>query len=189
MRQLRTIGVASGLGANIAGSEHGPTLLMRSGRFQQLLHNHGIDPQWIQINPETGVDRFEALKRLFQKTAQQLHRVVSAGDPFVAIGGDHSNAMGIWQGVMSALYPKRLGLIWIDAHLDLHTMETSVLCDLHGMALSALLGQGDDRLQDIYGSESFLDPANVALVGGHSYEPEEIEILKRHMNSSKKQKQ
>jgi len=179
MRRLATIGVASGLGASIAGSEHGPSVLMRSGSFQHLLQSHGIEAQWSLIHPETEGDRFQILKRLFHHTAQQMHKVVSSGEPFVAIGGDHSMAMGIWRGVMSALKPKRLGLLWIDAHLDLHTMDTSVSCNVHGMPLSALLGQGDDLLQDIYGTEHFIDPANVALIGGHSYEQDEIALARR----------
>jgi len=179
MRRLATIGVASGLGANIAGSEHGPSVLMRSDRVSQLLQNHGIELQWDLIHPETEGDRFQILKRLFHRTAQQTHKIVSSGDSFVGIGGDHSMAMGVWPGVMSALKPKCLGLLWIDAHLDLHTMETSISCNVHGMPLSALLGQGDDLLQDIYGHEEFLDPANAALIGGHSYEPDEIGLARR----------
>ena len=179
MRRLTTISVASGLGANIAGSEYGPSVLMRSGSFQQLLRGHGIELKWSLIHPETEGDRFQILKRLFHHTAQQMHKVVSSGETFVAIGGDHSMAMGVWRGVMSTLKPKRLGLLWIDAHLDLHTMDTSVSCNVHGMPLSALLGQGDDLLQDIYGSEEFLDPANVALIGAHSYEPDEIALARR----------
>ncbi len=179
MRRLSTIGVASGLGANIDGSEHGPAVLMRSDRFRQLLHGQGVEPLWTLVHSETEGDRFRILKRLFHRTALQTHRIVSSGNQFLAVGGDHSMAMGVWQGVMSALKPKSLGLLWIDAHLDLHTMETSLSCNVHGMPLSALLGQGDDLLQDIYGSEQYLDPATVALIGGHSYEPDEIGLARR----------
>ncbi len=179
MRRLATIGVASGLGANIAGSEHGPALLMRSEVFKQRLREHGIDPRWIRIDTEGNGDSHTALKHLIRSTAQQLQQTVSSGEQFVVIGGDHSIAMGVWQGVMSALQPKQLGLIWIDAHLDLHTMETSVSCNVHGMPLAALLGQGDPLLQELYGSDSFLDPANLALIGCHSCEPQEIELARR----------
>ncbi len=178
MQRLMIIGVASCMGANVEGSEHGPSVLMRSKSFQRLLHDHGIDPQWTLINPETGTDRFRLLKHLIQSTAQQLQQTVSCGEQFMVIGGDHSIAMGVWQGVMSAIDPKRLGLLWIDAHLDLHTMETSVSCNVHGMPLAALLGQGDPLLQEIYGSDSYLDPANLVLIGGHAYEPQEIELAR-----------
>jgi arginase len=179
MRRLNMIGVASGLGANIDGSEHGPSVLARSERFLQQLHAYGIDPDWSMIRPEAGPDRFQVMHRLFSEIALYTRDAVSSASPFVSIGGDHSMAMGVWQGVMSALKTNSLGMIWIDAHLDLHTMESSVSCNIHGMPLAALLGVGDDLLQQIYGSERFLDPANVVLVGGHSYEPQEIDLARR----------
>ncbi len=176
MRRLTTIGVASGLGANLVGSEHGPSFLIRSQSFRQLMQRYSIDLQWTLLLPEIMDNKFLAQKELFQKISKQLHTTVSRGEPFVAIGGDHSMAMGVWQGVISALEPRKLGLIWIDAHLDMHTMQTSVSCNLHGMPLAALLGHGDELLQDVYGDGPVLDPANVALIGARSCEPEEMDL-------------
>jgi len=114
MRRLATIGVASVLGANLVGSEHGPSILMRSKSFKQEMLKHDIHLQWRFIRPRITDNTFDDVKGLVKKIRRQVRDTVSKGTPFVVIGGDHSMAMGVWQGAMSALQPKRLGLIWID---------------------------------------------------------------------------
>ena len=86
------------------------------------------------------------------------------------LGGDHSCAGGTWSGVARALHG-RLGLIWIDAHMDSHTPATSHSGRLHGMPLAWLLGEDDDPLYGL--TSGVLDPKHVSLIGVRSYEPEE----------------
>lgn len=98
------------------------------------------------------------------------------------IGGDHSCAIGTWKGAARA-FGKRgahgaLGLIWIDAHMDGHTPETTPSGKLHGMPVACLLGHGDRRLTGI-GGDAPLDPRRVCLVGVRSFEPEEAALLRR----------
>jgi arginase len=92
------------------------------------------------------------------------------------LGGDHSCAGGTWSGVARALHGK-LGLVWVDAHMDSHTPRTSHTGRLHGMPLAWLLGEDDDPLYGL--SAGVLDPRHVALVGVRSYEPEEDARLAR----------
>jgi len=92
------------------------------------------------------------------------------------LGGDHSCAGGTWSGVARALHGK-LGLIWIDAHMDSHTPRTSHTGRLHGMPLAWLLGEDDDPLYGL--STGVVDPQHVALVGVRSFEPEEDARLAR----------
>jgi arginase len=71
----------------------------------------------------------------------------------------------------------RLGLVWIDAHMDSHTPATSHTGRLHGMPLAWLLGELDDPLYGL--AAGVVDPRHVCLVGVRSYEPEEDERLRR----------
>ena len=102
--------------------------------------------------------------------------------PFVvSIGGDHSCAVGTWSGVAEAmrLHQKEIGLIWIDAHMDSHTPETSETGNIHGMPLGALLGYGAESLTHILSKNPKLKPENVFLVGIRSFEEGEKLLLER----------
>jgi arginase len=94
------------------------------------------------------------------------------------IGGDHSVAIGTWSGVARHI-GDRIGLLWIDAHMDSHTPETTYSGAIHGMPLACLLGQGDKRLLDVGLTGGQLDPAHTVVLGPRSYEPEEAEFLDR----------
>ncbi|MGC0058291.1 arginase, partial [Ralstonia pseudosolanacearum] len=96
----------------------------------------------------------------------------------VVIGGDHSCAIGTWSGVASALRPAGpLGLIWIDAHLDSHTPQSSDSGAIHGMPLAALLGHGARELTQVRDTHPKLLPQHVVVIGARSYEPAERALI------------
>ena len=73
----------------------------------------------------------------------------SDGDFPLIIGGDHSCAIGTWSGIARSLNEtgqESIGLVWVDAHLDSHTFETSSSWAIHGMPLACLLGKGQKSL-------------------------------------------
>jgi arginase len=72
-----------------------------------------------------------------------------------------------------------IGLIWIDAHMDAHTPQTSPSLNIHGMPVAVLLGQGDARLMEIVGSTPILKPENLCLIGIRSFEEGEAVLLKQ----------
>ena len=76
------------------------------------------------------------------------------------LGGDHSIAMGTVAGTAAHLREKDLdlGLLWIDAHADLNTPETSPSGNVHGMPLAVLLGKGDPQLLTIGGGKAVISP-------------------------------
>jgi hypothetical protein len=92
------------------------------------------------------------------------------------IGGDHSVAVGTWSGVARQAGAP-IGLLWIDAHLDSHTLETSYSGAIHGMPLTFLLGRGDRRLLELGLPGGQLVPAHTVVFGARSFEPEEAEFL------------
>jgi arginase len=85
----------------------------------------------------------------------------------LVIGGDHSIAVGTVSAVSRHMRQakKRLGLLWIDAHPDMNTPETSPSGNVHGMPLACLIGLGPRKLTHLLGFAPKVDPKNVALVG------------------------
>lgn len=99
----------------------------------------------------------------------------------LVVGGDHSCAIGTWSGVAADCVSrsKSLGLIWIDAHMDCHTPQTSESGNIHGMPLATLLGYGYKELTSVLQSIEKLHPLNVVLIGVRSYEKPEQELLQQ----------
>src|ERR1039458_7763781 len=79
----------------------------------------------------------------------------------LVLGGDHSLAAGSVSGVAEFYRRKgeKIGVVWIDAHSDINTPETSPSGNVHGMPLAALLGMGPDALTKILGGEKPVAPA------------------------------
>ncbi|HEU4727136.1 MAG TPA: arginase family protein [Kofleriaceae bacterium] len=126
-----------------------------------------------------GLDRVHAI-------ADQLSRRVlghlRSGILPIAIGGDHTLTIGGFSALRRALGPgARIGLIWVDAHADLNTHETTETHNCHGMPLAALLGLGHPALVHAGGLRGAkLGFAEVALIGLRSVDPPERALLARH---------
>lgn len=170
---VRCIGVASSLGAPVAGCASGPESLRRAGLPSVIRHN-GLAALWpeILLPEQSTADMALLLRKLADTTAASI----AAGERPLVIGGDHSMAAGTWRGIARAL-GEAPGLLWIDAHLDAHTPASSPSGNAHGMPLAALFGEGDPALTDIPGPA--LDPARTVLLGIRSYEAAERERLDR----------
>jgi arginase len=119
-----------------------------------------------------------ALLRNNQRLMRNTCRLRRGGMLPVVIGGDHSCAIGTWTGIAAA-HRQPIGLLWIDAHLDAHTPETSASMRLHGMPLAVLLGEGDPDLASMGGLKPVIDPRYCAVIGVRSYEEEEPLTLAR----------
>jgi len=181
MQIIDAIGAASCIAGNRFGCCAGPRMLKRSGIVGVLARRHRLLLNWQQVHePPIELGKEAALRRLFFDISQQTQTLVKQQRPFVFMGGDHANAMGVWGGVLSALHsPRDFGLIWIDAHMDAHTFQTSESGNIHGMPVAGLLGQGDARLREIYGQHPALHPANLIQIGIRSFESGEAQLLKR----------
>jgi arginase len=83
------------------------------------------------------------------------------------LGGDHSLAAGSVSGVAEHYrrQGQKIGLIWIDAHSDINTPDTSPSGNVHGMPLASLLGLGPEALIDIFGYAPKISPENAVLIG------------------------
>jgi len=175
------IGVASCLGARDQRCDFGPQLVQRA--LEKRLADSGIAAQWRgtfhpQSEPGVAHDAYVQVAELSARLAHTVTTAISQHQRFAVIGGDHSCAIGTWSGAAVARRKHGpIGLIWIDAHMDSHTPQTSHSGTIHGMPLACLLGHGDPRLVGVSDALPKLQPAHVALIGVRSYEPEEQQLL------------
>jgi arginase len=120
---------------------------------------------------------------VLETLAERVRGVRRAGRLPVVLGGDHSIALGTVSGMAAAgggLAGERIGLLWIDAHTDANTPRTSPSGNLHGMPLAAILGKGPDALTRVGGfapGAARLSPANAAVIGARSVDPEEAAVV------------
>lgn len=120
----------------------------------------------------------DLIVELTKQIALQVSQCVQQKQPFCVLGGDHTVAIGTWSGIYDALHTKGdIGLIWIDAHMDSHTKQTSQTGRIHGMPLACLLGFGDAKLTSILHQGPKIKPDNLCLIGVRSYEAGEAALL------------
>lgn len=110
-----------------------------------------------------------------REVAAVTRRAIADGCVPIMLGGDHSLAAGSIAGAAAhfASRGERLGVIWVDAHGDLNTPETSPSGSVHGMPLAHLLGQGDAGLASVAGVQPALRAQDVALVAVRDLDPGE----------------
>lgn len=162
-------------GAAIADAIIDPIVTPMVESIAALLPGHRDAPA---ADPQGKHHKMQAVQALVPRLADAVRHVAVAGRFPVVLGGDHSCAVGSWSGVADAYRAQgRIGLIWIDAHLDSHTPETSESQAPHGMPLAALLGHGASALTDIYGWRGKLAPEHAVVVGARSYEDGEVRLL------------
>jgi arginase len=164
------------LGAGRRGVDMGPSAL-RVARLQTRLEQLGYK---VEDRGNVAVDQPEARPIGSEKarylaeitrTSTRLSRMVenAAGDGLapLVLGGDHSAAIGTVAGLSRDARRKKqkIGLLWIDAHADMNTPETSPSGNIHGMPLACCVGLGPRELTHINGFAPKVDPRNVALVG------------------------
>lgn len=181
-RRIAVIGVASGHGAGDPGCQDGSEVV-RALRFLSDLETIDDGLHWdepVRAAQPVPRDPVDAVQGVVTRLADSVGRHLEHGDFPLVIGGDHSCAIGTWSGVKRVLGAEaRLGLIWIDAHMDSHTVATSQTRNIHGMPLASLLGHGDPRLTGVAGAGAKLLPEDVCLIGVRSFESDEAVLLKQ----------
>lgn len=177
---LPLIGYASGIAAENDGCADGPFALKHNDLHQKFA-SIGVDAYWVDIlqpNKRLLKNKYKCVADLASRLALYTNNLIEDQQLFAVIGGDHSCAIGTWSGVAFACSSRgAIGLIWIDAHLDSHTKETTESGNIHGMPLACLLGYGDPLLATIASSKAKLLPQNVAIIGARSFEKGELKLL------------
>jgi len=178
MRPARVgiIGVPLDLGAGRRGVDMGPSAI-RVARLNQRLAELGYE---VTDFGNVAVDQPEAspmgreqarylaqIARTCKRLAQQVETALAGGIFPLVLGGDHSVAVGTVAGVARHLRreQRKVGLIWVDAHADMNTPETSPSGNVHGMPLACCVGLGPRALTHLAGFAPLVEADNVALVG------------------------
>lgn len=188
-KKAKIIGVPMDLGAGRRGVDMGPSAIRIAGLNQaiKLLGYEVSDAGNVHVRPAESIERTSPRAHFLPQiaeAAEELAALVEAGLEEgalpVILGGDHSIAIGSVAGVASYYRKrnKRVGIIWLDAHTDVNTPETSPSGNIHGMPLAALLGKGARELTHVAGFAPKVLPENVAVIGARSIDPGEREFVK-----------
>lgn len=190
MATVSVIGVPSDLGANMRGANIGPAAVRIAGLHEKLkMLGFGIDERGDIAVPlretlsakEITEKHRSSILNICSKLSEEVYHSLKSGHKPIVLGGDHSLGMGTITGVSKYVREKNgaMGLIWIDAHADMNTPQTTHTGNIHGMPLSTVLGMGHQDLVNMGGFSPKVKPQNVALLGIRTLDSEEKEICRK----------
>jgi arginase len=187
--KVRIIGVPMDLGASRRGVDMGPSALRVAGlqsRVKQLgrhVEDAGNVPVPLPEEQPYGEKKARYLGEIAE-TCKGLSEIVQKTldeDEFpLVLGGDHSIAVGTVAGVAAHFNKssKRVGLIWLDAHGDMNTPDTSPSGNVHGMPLASIMGYGPPELTGLAGITPMIEPRSITLVGIRDLDSKERRLVK-----------
>ncbi|MDH6305723.1 arginase [Parabacteroides sp. PF5-5] len=190
--KVNVIGVPLNLGCDCVGAEQAPNHLRERGLMDIIRKNghRAFDLGNLYVPPVSESEKFasgdgmkylDTIVEVNNNLAELVYDTLRGGAFPLVIGGDHSLGLGSASGVGKCF--DDFGIIWLDAHGDINTSETSPSGNIHGMPLSALMGMGSKELVDVYAPGNKVHPENVFLVGTRSLDEGEWELIEREQLS------
>ncbi len=184
-KRIRVIGAPLDLGAGHRGVDMGPSAFRVAGIHQAVrdlgiaIEDFGDIEAEVAETREPGNPHLKYLKEI-RATCVTLRNVVGRtmdeGIVPVVLGGDHSIAMGMIAGVSRHFRKKKAkaGLVWLDAHADANTEDTSPTGNIHGMPMAVCLGVGAKELLSIHDAKGpMIDGERAAIIGLRSVDIKE----------------
>lgn len=182
------LGVPLDLGAENLGVDVGP----QAFRYQQIvskLEHIGFsvtdngdiecrdrkDLESTNTNPR--MHYLDEIVRVNEEVSDACEKAIRENHRVVALGGDHSINLGAVSGAAAA-FAGELGLIYLDAHGDLNTDETTLSGNVHGMHLASLLGFGAPELKHLHGESTKIAKENLLHIGGSDFDQAELDLIK-----------
>ncbi len=188
MQKIRVLGVPLDLGQERRGVDMGPSAVRAAG-LNASLKSLGFEVEdagnvRVKLPEEQGFgdSRAKYLKEITatcREVAHLVYRTLEEGFFPISLGGDHSVAAGTQAGA-SKFYRDRgqsLGLLWVDAHADMNTPETSPSGNVHGMPFAATLGLGPEPLAKLFGYKPKFAPTNTVLIGARNLDERERRLV------------
>lgn len=190
MTSVSIIGVPSDLGANMRGANIGPSAIRIAGLHEKLkmLGCNVEEKGDIQVPlremlsvAEVDSKHKNSIIQICARLSQEVYDSLKSGRKPIVLGGDHSIGMGTISGVSRFAKEQNgnMGLIWVDAHADMNTPQTTHTGNIHGMPLSVVLGHGYPDLVGLAGFSPKVRPQNVALIGIRTLDSDEKEICRK----------
>ncbi|MBK6792411.1 MAG: arginase [Anaerolineales bacterium] len=183
--KIDIIGVPIDLGADRRGVDMGPSAI-RYAHLQKKLEDLGYT-----VNDEGNVEvpiaemckitnpklkYIDCIIPMSRRVSGAVSTSIQAGNFPLVIGGDHSLSIG---SVRGAARDRKLGVIWLDAHADFNTAETTPSGNIHGMSLAILCGLGDKSLVQLWDEPvPVIDPKNIAIIGARDLDEGEKRNLR-----------
>lgn len=175
-KSIAILGAPLDLGAGRRGVDMGPSALRVAGlnaRITELgykvedLGNVAVAQQESARPGAPSARYLRPIAATCQELAERVEKAVDQGRFPLVLGGDHSVAVGTISGVSQSFRKRkrRLGVLWLDAHSDMNTPQTSPSGNVHGMPLACLIGSGPRELTHLYGYSPKVAPGNAVLVG------------------------
>ena len=189
-QKVRIIGVPMDLGQSRRGVDMGPSALRVAGlqaRLKQLGHQvediGNISVKQAEEMPygEKRAKYMAEIAETCKDLAEIVQKSLEEGFVPLVLGGDHSIAAGAVTGVAAHFRKekKQIGYIWLDAHGDMNTPESSPSGNVHGMPLAAVMGYGAPELVDLLGFKPKVEPQNIVLVGVRDLDTQERRLVKK----------
>lgn len=204
MKKLKFVEVKSEIGAGTRGSslgvdaikiaalDYGSNLFKQIESIEVANENHLL----FEAPGTPYAKRIKGILTMYERIAATVSGIIKKNGFPIVLSGDHSSAGGTISGIKIA-YPKaKLGVIWIDAHADIHSPYTSPTGNVHGMPLAAVLGEDNitnkmnkpdketielwNRLKKVGGISPKIAYKDLVYIGVRDVEPEETYLLKKH---------
>lgn len=192
-KKVRIIGVPSDLGASRRGVDMGPSALRVANmgpRLAQLgyeIEDVGNIPvavresiAVVRQNPESKISYLKEIVDASRVLKEKTYQALKEGRIPLVLGGDHSLAIGSIAGIAKfySEKKKKIGIIWLDAHGDINTPETSLSGNIHGMPLAHALGAGNKELLSVFEHNPMVDASRTVLIGLRDLDPAERNAIR-----------
>ena len=177
-------------GASRHGSDMGPSAIRLAGIKEKL---ESLGHKTIEHNSICNISTKEysdsgnpkakyliPIVNACNKLAEEVEKISESGDFPLVIGGDHSIALGTLAGIAADAKKKnrRIGVLYVDAHGDFNTTDTTPSGNIHGECLAASCGYGLPELTNLYFEGRKIDPANICFVGSRDLDEGEKKLMK-----------
>ena len=176
MNKIGIINACSDLGVNIDGTSLAPShisSLLNKNLIDNLYTINKVDVKK-EKEPTNLKKNLDAINEFNKNLFQKASNVLNNDEFLITIGGDHSVAIA--SSLASINKYNNLGIIWIDAHPDFNTFETTTSGNIHGLPLAAVCGYKNHELTSFL-TKKYFNPQNVVVVGARNIDPLEMKNL------------
>lgn len=204
MKKIRIIEVKSEIGAGTRGASMGPDAIKiaaldyGSNLFKKVEKVEvQVENQLLFESPGSSyAKRIKGMLTVLERTANQVRNTLKNNEFPIILAGDHSTAAGTVSGIKMAYPKQRIGVIWIDAHADLHSPWTTPSGNMHGMPLAALLSEDNvtnkmnkpdkdtldlwSKIKKIGNISPKIEWSDLVYIALRDVEPEESYLLKKN---------